>query len=382
MRDFRIDVPQTELDKIRAKVAAYEWHEMPANGGWAYGASLPYMQELATYWAKSYDWRQAEAQLNAYPQFLSDETVDGETIPIHFYHVRSPNPQAQPLILSHGWPGSVFEFLHLIDKLTNPAAHGGEAADAFHLVIPSIPGYGFSGKPRNPISPRRVARYFASLMASLGYTDYIAQGGDWGSTISGWLAHDHPGCKAGHVNMYGWRLPDVIPETEEEKAFAEHAGAAFELENAYFRLQSTKPQSLSYAMMDSPVGVAAWIVEKFNTWSDTNGDDIESVYTKDQLLTNIMIYLVTRSFNTATWLYRGLFEDPGGDDLPPLARIEKPMGVANFPGDFIGWPPKSMVERTMNVVHWTDIGEGGHFAALEKPDLFIEDVRRFARSLK
>ncbi|HUB85298.1 MAG TPA: epoxide hydrolase [Rhizomicrobium sp.] len=378
---FRIDVPQVTLDSIRAKVRGYEWHEMPVGegleGSWAYGANLNYMKSLCAYWADGYDWRKWEAELNKLPQFKAD--VDD--LKIHFYRENGSGPSPKPLILSHGWPGSVFEFLHIIDKLAHPEKHGGNVKDAFTVVVPSLPGYGFSGKPKRPIGPRTTARYFDKLMTDVLHLDgYIAQGGDWGSAVSGWLAYEGKGCRAAHLNMFGWRSPGVHPETPEEKEYAQRAAMLFEMEGAYFREQTTKPQTLSYAMMDSPVGACAWIVEKFHGWSDTR-KGFESVYTKDQLLTNVMIYLVTRTFNTATWMYRGLMEDTAGTPVPNGARIEKPVGIAAFPIDLIPFPPRSMVERHLNVAHWTDFADGGHFAALERPDDLVGDIRKFVAGL-
>jgi microsomal epoxide hydrolase len=380
-RPFKIDVPQSTLDKIRDKVRAYEWHEMPRgeglDGTWAYGANLDFMQSLCAYWADDYDWRKQEAALNCFPQFIAD--VNG--LDIHFYREHGSGPSPKPLILSHGWPGSVFEFLHIIDKLAHPEKHGGDLKDAFTVIVPSLPGYGFSGKPKRPIGPRTAAKYFDALMTDvLGFKDYIAQGGDWGSAISGWMGYDSPDCRAVHLNMFGWRSPGVHPETQEEKDYAQRAAMLFEMEGAYFREQTTKPQTLSYAMMDSPVGACAWIVEKFHGWSDTR-NGFEYVYTKDQLLTNVMLYLVTRTFNTATWMYRGLMEDHTGTPVPNGARIEKPVGIAAFPIDLIPFPPRSMVERHVNVTHWTDFQEGGHFAALERGDDLVADIRKFARTL-
>jgi pimeloyl-ACP methyl ester carboxylesterase len=378
---FKIAVPTVLLDKIRARVRDYEWHEMPRGDGledsWAYGANLDFLRELCADWADGYDWGKEEAKLNRFPQFIAD--IDG--LDIHYYRETGSGRSPQPLILSHGWPGSVFEFLHIIETLAHPERFGGDARDAFTVIVPSLPGYGWSGKPTRPIGPRTTARYFDTLMTKeLGLKDYIAQGGDWGSAVSGWMAYDSPNCRAAHLNMFGWRSPGVHPQTQEEKDYAARAAALFEFEGAYFREQTTKPQTLSYAMMDSPVGACAWIVEKFHGWSDTR-KGFRNVYTNDQLLTNVMIYLVTRSFNTATWMYRGLMEDHGGTPVPEGARIEKPVGIAAFPIDLIPFPPRSLVERHVNVTHWTDFTEGGHFAALERPDDLVEDIRKFARSL-
>jgi pimeloyl-ACP methyl ester carboxylesterase len=378
-KPFKIEIPQSTLDAIKEKVRGYEWHEMPRGpgleGSWAYGANLDFMRELCTYWVDRYDWRKWEAELNRFPQF----TARVEDIDIHFYRVDGSTPR--PLILSHGWPGSVMEFLDIIEPLAHPERFGGDAKDGFTVVVPSLPGYGFSGKPARPISPRTIARLFDNLMVdALKLPDYIAQGGDWGSAISGWLGYDGKGCRAVHLNMMGWLSPGVAPETEEERLFAEKSRLLFDAEGAYFREQSTKPQTLSYAMMDSPVGACAWIVEKFHGWSDLRRG-FENVYTRDQLLTNVMIYLVTRSFNTATWLYRGLFEDFSGAPVPPKSRVEKPVAVAKFPVDLIPFPPRSQVEKSLNVVRWTDFKEGGHFAALERPNDLVEDIRAFARGL-
>ena len=381
MTPFKIDVPQTTLDAIRAKVAVYAWHEMPRGegleGSWAYGANLDFMRALCAHWADGYDWRRWEAALNAFPQFTAP--VDG--LDLHFYHVKGSGPSPRPLILSHGWPGSVFEFLGLIDTLAHPEKHGGDAKDAFSVVVPSLPGYGWSGKPPRPIGPRRTAQLFDKLMTDvLGYDSYIAQGGDWGSVISAYMSYEGKGCRAAHLNMMGWMPPGIVPETEEEKAFAAKAAQLFELEGAYFREQSTKPQTLSYAMMDSPVGAAAWIVEKFHGWSDTS-KGFETVYSKDQLITNVMIYLVTRSFNTATWMYRGRAEEAFLNPLPKGARLEKPTGLAVFPVDIIPCPPRSQVERAVNLVHWDTFDSGGHFAALERPEELVASIRAFARKL-
>lgn len=380
-RPFRIDVPQERLDAIRTRIEAYEWHEMPRGDGldgtWAYGANLDYMKKLCAYWTSGYDWRKWEAALNRFPQFIAK--VDD--LDIHFYREDGSGPSPRPLVLSHGWPGSVFEFLHIIEKLAHPERFGGLVEDAFTVIVPSLPGYGFSGKPARPIGPRTTARYFDKLMRDvLGLPGYIAQGGDWGSAISGWMGYDGAGCRAVHLNMFGWRSPGVHPETPEEMEYAARAQQLFQMEGAYFQEHTTKPQTLSYAMMDSPVGACAWIVEKFYGWSDTR-KGFENVYTMDQLLTNVMIYLVTRSFNTATWMYRGLAEDRSGTPVPDKARLEKPVGIANFPVDLIPFPPRSMVERHLNVVRWTDFTEGGHFAALERPDDLVGDIRAFARAL-
>jgi microsomal epoxide hydrolase len=379
-RPFTVAIPQSVLDAIGAKVAAFVMPDAPVGGPggpWAYGANNDYMAELVAYWRNGFDWRKAEAGLNRFPQYVA--TVGA--LDIHFVHEKGSQPAPRALILSHGWPGSYFEFLHIVERLAHPERFGGKAEDGFDVVVPSLPGYGFSGKPGRPISPRTIATHFDALMRGLGYERYLAQGGDWGSSVSGWLAYEAPACAGAHLNMLGWRSPGVHPETDEEKAFAAASAPQFEAEAAYFRMQSTKPLTLSYALMDSPVGVAAWIVEKFHGWSDLKDGNIESVYSKDQLLTNVMIYLVSGTFATSTWLYRGLFEDLSGAPVPLKARIEKPVAIANFPVDLIPFPPRSLVERQMNVVRWTDMGVGGHFAALEQPDKLVPDIAAFARQI-
>jgi pimeloyl-ACP methyl ester carboxylesterase len=388
---FQVQIEQSVIDGILAKVSAYDWHEMPdidpGADRWAYGADMKYMKELCAYWTKSFDWRATEEKLNGFPQFKTD--VDGQEV--HFYHVKGSGSKPQPLLLTHGWPGSVFEFLDVIDLLAHPENHGGDAEDGLTLIVPSLPGYGFSGKPKKPLGPKRTAELWNKLMCDvLGYDTYIAQGGDWGSVVTGWLGYNHGidkdgGCKAIHLNMWGFRPGGVLPETPNEQAWAAEAGAVMGAESAYLQLQATKPQSLSYAMMDSPVGIAAWITEKFNTWSDTDGDDgskdLENAYTKDQLLSNIMIYLVTRTFNTSTWFYRGYFEE-GSSEMTPGTKVEIPTGIANFPKEFIKFPPRTMVEKGYNVTRWTDFEKGGHFAALETGAAFADDLSNFAKGLK
>ena len=299
---FHIDVPDESLERIRAKVAGYVWHEMPDDGGWAYGANLDYMKELCAYWLEEFDWRAQEEKLNRFSHFKAP--VDG--IDIHFIREKGSGPAPLPLIISHGWPGSVSEFVEIIEPLAHPERFGGSETDAFDVIAPSLPGFGFSGRPARPMGPRAMANVFAELMTGvLGIDSYIAQGGDWGGAISSWLGYEHaPACRAIHINILTMRDARG-PQGAEEEAWAARFEEEQELENGYRTQQATRPQTLSYAMMDSPVGVAAWLVEKFNSWSDTDGDDIESVYTKDELLTNIMIYLVTGTFNTASWIYYG-----------------------------------------------------------------------------
>jgi microsomal epoxide hydrolase len=376
---FRIEVPDRTLDHIRTRVAEYPWHEMPNDGGWAYGTNLDYMQALCAYWLDEYDWRTHEANINRFSHFIAP--VEG--IDLHFIHEKGSGPVPMPLIISHGWPGSIVEFLDIIEPLAHPERFGGSAEDAFDVVVPSLPGYGFSGRPPRPIGPRRMADMFNTLMSGvLGYDGYLAQGGDWGGAISSWLGYEHPpACRAIHINIMTMRHPDG-PQSPEEAAWAMEFKREQIMEEGYRTQQATRPQTLSYAMMDSPVGVAAWIIEKFHSWSDTQGDNIESVYSKDLLLTNIMIYLVTRTFNTASWIYYGRREEGGRIFSPEGHRVEVPTAAALFPAEMLSWPPRSYVERVYNITRWTEMPRGGHFAALEQPALLIEDIRAFARTLR
>ena len=376
---FRVDVPDDLLDNIRARVVAFPWHEMPDDGGWQYGTNLDYMKELCTYWVEEYDWRKHEAAINRFSHFIAP--VDG--IDIHFIHEKGSGPAPMPLIISHGWPGTIVEFLEIIEPLAHPERSGGSVDDSFDVIAPSLPGFGFSGRPPRPYGPRKMADVFAKLMTEvLGYDNYLAQGGDWGGAISSWLGFDHaPACRAIHINIMTMRHPDG-PRGPEEEAWAAQWEREQEEQQGYRTQQATKPQTLSYAMMDSPVGVAAWIIEKFNAWSDTDGDDIESAHTKDALLTNIMVYIVTRTFNTASWIYYGRAEEGGRILSPEGKRVEVPTAAALFPAEFLSWPPRSYVERVYNITHWTQMPRGGHFAALEEPQLFIDDLREFARTLR
>ena len=376
---FRIDVPDTTLEQIRTQVADYPWHEMPDDGGWAYGTPLGYMKKLCAYWLNEFDWRKQEAAINRFSHFIAP--VQG--IDLHFIQEKGDGPSPLPLIISHGWPGSIVEFLDIIQPLAHPQRFGGSTDDAFDVIVPSLPGFGFSGRPGRPIGPRKMAELFNRLMIDvLGYSNYLAQGGDWGGAISSWLGFEHaPACQAIHINILTMRHPDG-PHGPEEEAWAVQFERDQLLENGYRTQQATKPQTLSYAMMDSPVGVAAWIIEKFNSWSDTDGDNIESAHTKDSLLTNIMVYLVTKTFNTASWIYYGRREEGGRLLSTDNRRVEVPTAAALFPAELLAWPPRSYVERLYNITHWSEMPRGGHFAALEEPELLIDDIRAFARTLR
>ena len=380
MKDqFQIDISEEILQNIYTKVKNYSWHEMPDDGGWDYGTNLDYMKEFADYWVNKFDWRKTEEKINKFKNFKSN--IDG--IDIHFIHEKGSGSNPKPLLLSHGWPGSIVEFLHIIDQLAHPEKFGGKEEDAFDVIVPSLPGYGFSGRSQRPIGPRIMASIFNSLMTKiLGYKKYIAQGGDFGGTIATWLAYDFPESLLGiHINILIIRHPDG-PQTPEEKEWQERFKVEQRIEDGYRTQQATKPQTLSYAMMDSPVGVAAWIIEKMRGWSDIKNGDIESVYSKDILLSNIMVYLVTKTFNTASWIYYGRREE-GGRFLPKEhLPLKVPTAAALFPKEYLEWAPRSYVERIYNIQRWTKMSKGGHFAALEQPDLLVKDIIEFTKTLK
>lgn len=376
---FTIHVDDDILEHIRTRVIAYPWHDMPEDGGWDYGTSKAYLKSLCDYWIDEYDWRKAEAELNRFHHFK----VEIDAVDMHFIHEKGSGDTPTPLLISHGWPGSIAEFKNIIEPLAHPERFGGKIEDAFDVIAPSLPGFAFSGRPPHPYGPQKMASIFNILMTEkLGYASYIAQGGDWGGAISSWLGYDHAStCQAIHINILTMRHPDG-PQTPAEYEWDNQFNADQIMQDGYRTQQATKPQTLGYAMMDSPVGVAAWIIEKFNSWSDVRDNDVEAVHSKDDLLTNIMIYLTTGCFHTASWIYYGRREEGGRIFSPEGHRVEVPTGCALFPAEMLAWPPRSYVDRLYNVTHWSEMTAGGHFAAMEQPDMLVEDVRRFARSLK
>jgi pimeloyl-ACP methyl ester carboxylesterase len=372
---FRINVPDAMLDDLKERLARTRFPSEIEQSGWDYGTNLAYLRELVTYWRTKYDWREEERKLNQLPQYTT--TIDG--IVIHFVHQRSSQPTATPLMMIHGWPGSFFEFTKVIGPLTEPTAFGGSAADAFHVVALSLPGFGFSGKPRTGgYSPARTARIVAQLMARLGYNRYAAQGGDWGAAIVrqlGLIDREH--LIGLHSNMCLANAPpgpnpnDGVPETDLKRMQAAQARSANEL--GYFQIQSTRPMTLGYGLNDSPAGLAAWIVEKFRAWSDSDGD-VEKKFTKDELLTNVMIYWVTESGPSSVRIYYENRLDAG-----VTGRVEVPFACARFPREMFAIVPTKWLEAQYNLQQLTDMPRGGHFAALEEPQLLVEDLRKFFR---
>jgi len=378
-KPFKVNVSENILKEINNKVKNYPWHEMPEDGGWKYGTNLEYMKEISNYWVTKFNWKKHEEKINKFSNFKTD--IDG--LNIHYILEKGSGLKPTPLLLMHGWPGSVLEFLHIIEKLAHPEKFGGKEEDAFDVVVPSLPGFGFSGSPSRPIGPRKMSEIINKLMINnLGYKNYLAQGGDWGATICNWLAYDHfKTCKAIHINCLTMRLPDG-PQTQEEEDWQNKFDKDQIMQDGYRTQQATKPQTLSYSMMDSPVGVAAWILEKMYSWSDLKDKNLESVYSKDVLLANIMVYILTKSFNTASWIYYGRREEGGRYFPKDFKKIKTPTGIAMFPAEMSAWPPKSYLDRMFNIKQITQMAKGGHFAALEQPDLLIEDIVKFSSVLK
>ncbi|WP_310496456.1 epoxide hydrolase [Sandarakinorhabdus sp.] len=371
---FTIPVNEAETAWIAERVAAFRWFEEPEGARWKHGANRDYMQRLRAYWLDGFDWPAAVARLNR----LSHVRVDvGDGFHLHAVHMRSSRPDARPLLIAHGWPGSILEFDAIYERLVEPED---PSQPAFHVVAPSLPGYAWSDRPKQPLGPRAIARLYDALMPALGYDRYVYQGGDWGCVIGGWVGLQSQRLDGLHLNGFGLRPANMSPDTPEQGKWLQNAVAVRDAETAYLQLQGTKPQSLGFAMMDSPMGVAAWLAEKFTGWSDAKSGVDDPPYGFDTMLTNIMIYLTTRSFLTATWIYRGMFLE-GGFAMPAGARVDVPTGVAAFPKDLLAFPPRAMVERGYNVVHWTDMPRGGHFASLEEPELFLADLRAFVSGL-
>ena len=382
VRPFRIAVPDATLTDLSERLARTRFPDEIEGAGWTYGTNLAYLRTLVEYWRTEYDWRAQERRLNEFPQF----TTTIEDIEIHFIHQRSSHPNALPLLLLHGWPSSFYEFTKVIGPLSEPTRHGGRAEDAFHVVVMSLPGYGFSGKPGRPgYGTRRTAEIAAQLMARLGYERYGAQGGDWGAHILRQLGQiDQVHLIGIHSNMCRALQPPATTEpyegvpAEERRLIAETPPfrSALSREGGYGEIQRTRPQTLAYGLNDSPAGQAAWILEKWRTWSDSDGDP-EKRFTKDELLTTIMIYWVTETANSSARMY---YEARAEPIHYMVGRVEVPVACAWFAREIVRWP-RRWVEAQYNLVRWTEIPRGGHFAAFEEPELLVGDVRAFFREL-
>ncbi|MCX5285007.1 MULTISPECIES: epoxide hydrolase family protein [unclassified Streptomyces] len=387
LRPFRLDIPQSDLDDLHQRLDRTRWPDELPGVGWAYGVPRDYLRELVRYWRHDYDWRAAEARLNAWPQFTTE--IDGARL--HFAHIRSPEADATPLIITHGWPGSIVEFTDIVGPLTDPRAHGGDPADAFHLVLPSIPGFGLSGPTRDTgWEFTRVAAAFATLMERLGYRRYGAQGGDWGGAVSRELGRAHPDRLIGvHLNLLPGssatteptpgELAALSPEERERTRASWRRGQDWNREEGgYAAIQATRPQTLAYALTDSPVGQLAWIAEKFRQWTDS-GDRPEDAVDRDLLLTDVMLYWLTGTAGSSARIY---YERAHADywGRPPEPSVA-PTALAVFPEEnFV--PLRHVAERTDRIVRWTEFDRGGHFAAMEEPDLLVADVRAFFRALR
>ncbi|MET7982585.1 MULTISPECIES: epoxide hydrolase [unclassified Streptomyces] len=384
---FRVDFPQSDLDDLHHRLDATRWPDELPGVGWAYGVPKDYLRDLVRHWRHTYDWRAAEERLNAWPQFVTE--IDGARL--HFAHIRSPEPGATPLIMTHGWPGSIVEFTDVVGPLTDPRAHGGDPADAFHLVVPSIPGFGLSGPTRDTgWEFTRVAAAFAELMERLGYERYGAQGGDWGGAISRELGRAHPDRVTGvHLNLLPGSSAVTEPTAEELAALSPserertldswRRGQEWNREEAgYAALQSTRPQTLAYALTDSPVGQLAWIAEKFRQWTDAR-DRPEDAVDRDLLLTNVMLYWLTGTAGSSARIYyeRAHAAYWGAPPEPSAA----PTALAVFPAEnFVAL--RHLAERADTIVRWTEFDRGGHFAALEQPAPLVGDIRAFFRQLR
>ncbi len=376
---FTLHVPDAAIADLRERLARTRFPDQAPGAPWAYGSDLAYMQELVGYWQRDFDWRAEEARLNAFPQYKAP--LHG--IDVHFLHVPGKGPDPMPLLLAHGWPGSVYELLDLIPRLTDPARFGGDPADAFTVVAPSLPGYGLSfteGQPRFALEA--IADCLAELMSVLGYERFAAQGGDWGAFVASRLGHAHAARMIGiHITLLAIRRdPTMVAEpTPEERRYLNELAVFLKEETGYQWIQGTRPQTLAFGLTDSPAGLAAWIVEKFHVWSDRGGD-LESVFTKDQLLANISLYWFTGAIGSSFWPYYARMHGPW--PIPEGVTIDVPTGYCQFPREILR-PPRSLAERTYSDIRrWSVMPKGGHFSALEQPDALATEVRAFFRLLR
>jgi pimeloyl-ACP methyl ester carboxylesterase len=372
---FKLEISEAELDDLRRRLASARWPGREPVNDWSQGAPLGLVQELCTYWHDKYDWRRCERMLNDFGQYRTG--IDG--LGIHFLHVRSPHENAMPLLITHGWPGSVIEFHKIIGPLTDPTRYGGDAVDAFHLVAPSLPGFGFSDKPTSTgWNVERIARAWIVLMERLGYRDYVAQGGDWGSAVTSLIGEGAPpNCRAIHINLLTTRPneTDKTSLTDVEKGYLAAADHYNRWDSGYAAQQSTRPQTLSYGLVDSAVGQAAWIFEKYWAWSDCNGDP-RTIFSFDEMLDNIMLYWLPGNAASSARLYWESFK---GFRQGP---VDIPTGCTIFPKEILGASRRWAERRYRNIIHWSEPAKGGHFAAFEQPEIFIEEIRTCFRKVR
>jgi epoxide hydrolase len=382
VREFRVEVPEADLEDLRARLRHARWPERETVEDWSQGVPLAYLRELCAYWADGYDWRATEARLNALPQFRT--VIDG--LGIHFIHARSPHRDALPIVITHGWPGSVVEFLKVIGPLTHPSAHGGDAADAFHVVCPSLPGYGFSDKPSSAgWDVERIARAWTVLMSRLGYRRYGAQGSDWGTSISASMAQQDPE----HVVGIHLTPPLAPPDpatfddlSDRERAALDSLEYSHEWDSGYSREQSTRPQTIGYGLVDSPTALCAWIIEKFWAWTDSGGNP-ENVLTRDELLDNLMLYWLPATGASSARLYwESIRQVNAWISGPVRDAITVPTGCSIFPKELQRPSRRWAEKRFLDIRYWNEPARGGHFAAFEQPDLFVDEVRAFFRLVR
>ncbi|MET0546108.1 MAG: epoxide hydrolase family protein [Caulobacterales bacterium] len=372
---FTLAVPQSDIDDLYYRLDRARWPEKEAVADWSQGAPLEKVKALCSYWRTKYDWRRIEARLNSLGQFKTD--IDG--LGIHFLHVRSPHANAMPLILTHGWPGSIMEFMKVIEPLTNPTAFGGQESDAFHLVVPSLPGYGFSDKPKQAgWAVPRIAQAWATLMARLGYDRWVAQGGDWGAAVTTMIGVQQPkGCAAIHINM-----PLIFPGPDEVQDMTEKEAASVaslqyyqDKDSGYAKQQGTRPQTLGYGLVDSPIGQAAWIYEKMWAWTDNKGDP-EDALTLDEMLDNIMMYWLPGAGASSARLYWESVAMFGS------IKLDCPVGVSIYPKEIFRASRRWADKHMSNIIYWNELNKGGHFAAWEQPELFVEELRKCFRLVR
>ena len=378
IKPYKIKISNEDLEDLKGRLSSTRWPEKETVEDWSQGVPLSYIKEVHDYWINEYDWRSREEYYNSFPQFITE--IEG--IDIHFIHIKSKHEEAQPLIISHGWPGSIVEFHKVINSLVDPVSYGGKTEDAFHLVCPTLPGYGFSGKPtQTGTGVERIAELWDLLMNKIGYSEYFAQGGDWGSAITIAIGKQNKGsCKGLHVNM-----PFAPPTKEALENPSERDKIAFEGLNyyqewgsGYSKQQSTRPQTLGYGLVDSPIGQASWIIEKFYEWTDCDGHP-ENIFTKEELLDNVMFYWLTKSASSSARLYWESFGSFGGN---PEEKLEIPIGCSIFPKE-ISRTPRSWAEQVYsNIVYWNELEKGGHFAAFEQPQIFLDEIRKSFKLMK
>ncbi len=383
---FKINATEAALDDLRRRLQHTRWPEAQTANDWSQGIPLSYLQEVCAYWADGYDWRSSESRLNQFPQFTTPLTTPSqsasETLNIHFIHQRSPHDNAQPLIMTHGWPGSIVEFHKVIDQLTDPTQHGGSAEDAFHVVCPSLPGYGFSDKPtKTGCGVQSIASMWNELMARLGYDSYVAQGGDWGSSVTTAIGLQNLGsCKAIHVNMPNAGATKAARENPNaaDKNALERAMFYQQWDSGYSKQQSTRPQTVGYGLVDSPSGQAGWIIEKFFAWTDCDGHP-ENVLTRDELLDNVMLYWLPATGASSARLYWESFGNAFGAGAKTTVDI--PTGCSIFPKEIVPTPRSWAETRYTNIAYWNELDKGGHFAAFEQPDAFVRELRACFRAI-